>query len=405
MAGSMFAVLRKRSFRFNFPLIRTKSICGQISVLLLFLSAFGIAQEIREALPVDSSPDDQARFLAGIPLNASSPLAPLQGGSAYLEHLIQFGRAWSRFRDNHFDPKRVWVSEVRALFPRKKTLYYLFSGPDFINASAMFPDVETFILVGLEPVGEVFPPEKLDDAQISTGLAALRKATETTLQFSYFITKDMKQDLDRAEFRGVLPILYTFLAFPGYRISETQLVSLDEHGVLHQKEGEKMPGVRIRFSEPGSGAQKTIYYFRGDLSDSGLGGESAGLLKWLLSQPRGEAYLKAASYLLHESYFSKARNFLLGHSDSILQDDSGIPFRFFSPDTWNLFLFGKYTRPIEIFDTKFQPELRRAFETDSTVRPLPFGTGYQWRPGESNLMLAVRKSAVPRAEAVSPVSP
>jgi hypothetical protein len=365
------------------------------------------AQEVRRALPVTSSPQDQARFLAGLPLAPESPLQPAQSTIFYLEHFQTFGKTWARFQREHFEPKRQWaLTEWSALAPPARVLYYLFSGPDFINAAALFPRADVFVMVGLEPIGEVPAPENLDDTRIAAGLENLRRSTETTLNFSFFITKDMRQDLEQTDFRGVLPILYTFVALAGYQIESVRLVGLDQAGKLVEGSA-RVPGVEIQFRDPASVRIRTLYYFRGDLSNGGLNGNAAGLLAWMRSLPRGAAYLKAASYLLHESYFSVCRDFLLTHTTSILQDDSGIPLRFFRDEDWELFFFGTYTQPIELFATKAQPELRRAYETNP-VRPLPFGTGYNWRPGESNLMLAVRRGmrpAPPVPQFTSPAAP
>jgi hypothetical protein len=372
-----------------------------------------VAQEVRRAMPAGSTLDERARFLAGLPVPPESELAPLQARGFYLEHLRSYNATWRRFEKEHFLPKRQWAAEQIALrSPRSRTLYYLFSGPDFINASAFFPWVDTFIMVALEPPGQVLPPEQLTDEQIETGLATLRKSTETTLNFSYFITKDMREDLEQSEFRGTLPILYAFAALAGYTLLDTAAVHIDQNGQLIEGAGRNLPGWRVTLQSLASGQNKTIFYFRGDLSNSGLGGGSAGLLKWMRAQPEGAAFLKAASYLLHESFFSTCRDFLLSHCVSILQDDSGIPLRFYSPEQWKLTFFGTYNRPIELFASKLQPELRHAYENAQSVLPLPFGTGYNWRSGESNLMLAVRSSAIPQSppraipmHASPPVSP
>jgi len=38
------------------------------------------------------------------------------------------------------------------------TMYYMFSGPDFLYAYTFFPNANTYILAGLEPVGQVIRP-------------------------------------------------------------------------------------------------------------------------------------------------------------------------------------------------------------------------------------------------------
>jgi hypothetical protein len=117
------------------------------------------------------------------------------------------------------------------------------------------------------------------------------------------------------------------------------------------------------------------------------------LLQWAGSHGPGNVYLKAASYLLHEPYFSRIRSFLLNYAISVLQDDSGIPFRFFRDGRWQLWLFGTYSGTLDIFAKYYQSDLQSAFATSRAAAPLPFGTGYKWRLGESNLMLAIKQQA------------
>jgi hypothetical protein len=104
----------------------------------------------------------------------------------------------------------------------------------------------------------------------------------------------------------------------------------------------------------------------------------------------GVAYVKAASYLLHESDFSIIRNLLLSECPVILQDDSGIPLRYFDAARWNLRLFGKYTPPLDIFKQYYQADLEELYRK-TTSAPLGFGTGYHWDSRGANLIMGVRK--------------
>ena len=58
------------------------------------------------------------------------------------------------------------------------------------------------------------------------------------------------------------------------------------------------------------------------------------------SKGPGVTLLKAASYLMHSDNFSQVRGYLLAHSKVILEDDSGIPYRFFSNNKWNVRFVG-----------------------------------------------------------------
>ena len=120
--------------------------------------------------------------------------------------------------------------------------------------------------------------------------------------------------------------------------------------------------------------------------------KNSGFLAFCEKLGVGDALLKSASYLLHRQSFARARQFLIERSRSIVQDDSGIPMFAFKPDEWQLDLFGKYLGPIGTFPEHNQPKLRQLYQQGKPQK-LDFGIGYRWRPNESNLLLAVKKSA------------
>jgi len=90
---------------------------------------------------------------------------------------------------------------------------------------------------------------------------------------------------------------------------------------------------------------------------------------------------------MHKPYFSRIRNLILQKSSIIVQDDSGIPFRFFKSDQWNITLYGVYEGPIDLFKNHFEPDLAAAYR--HRAAPLPFRFGYTTH---SNLLRAIKKN-------------
>jgi hypothetical protein len=88
------------------------------------------------------------------------------------------------------------------------------------------------------------------------------------------------------------------------------------------------------------------------------------------------------------------RNFLLDHSATILQDDTGIPVSFFDRRKWQPQPFGHYVTPIAVFSHNYQPKLAELFRKGNPI-PIDFGLGYRWRVNQSNLLLA-QKIADPK---------
>lgn len=360
-----------------------------VAGLLVFAASFNAVAQ------TGASPDETARYLAGMQTAADSPLAKLRDAT-WQQHAKYFDSAWDKLEKQQLSKVRSWASENNKVSPRP--LFYTFSGPDFIYASAFFPDATTYVMVGLEPVG----PIPAVTERTRHALANLRGSLNTILNISYFITSDMGQRLHQGELRGTLPILYVFLARAGKTIHEVSLVNLDMEGIAHEvaqhgpaKRGERLdPGVKIVFSGAG-GAKQTLYYFSTDLSDGGV--RASGFLKFCEKLGAGDALVKSASYLLHGNNFSLVRQFLLDKSQTIVQDDTGIPVRFFKQEDWQLKPFGAYLGPIEIFKGMYQPQLQQLYR-QSKAPKLEFGIGYRWRGHDSNLLLAIRKNVIARGQ-------
>ena len=212
------------------------------------------------------------------------------------------------------------------------------------------------------------------------------------LSYSFFITKNMRTNLTATTFRGTLPILYIFLARAGKTVHEVNLVAINGEGALiparEADDRNTAPGVKIVFSS-GDGPKQTLYYFRTDVSDGGL--KNSGFLKFCEQLGKGDSFIKSASYLLHADSFSRIRDFLVSQSQTLVQDDSGVPLRFFKPDEWHLRPFGRYLGPIGEFPGRYQKGLNDLFHRANAPR-IDFGVGYRWRPNESNLLLAQRKA-------------
>lgn len=314
--------------------------------------------------------DDTARFLAGIPVKG--PLEPLTHDPGWLDHARNLDSAW--FKKDYFQirPIRAWMlANAPGPYSNTDTVYYMFGGPDFLYANLFFPQAKTYILAGLEPIGQVPDLRGMDPASLQADLNSLRDSMHTVLQTHYFITKDMRTDLSRASLGGTLPILYVFLARLNCTVLDTTYVKSPAEGV------------KINFTRDGS--QQTLYYFKTDLS----GGPSP-FLKWCSKQGPGVSLLKAASYLMHTEGFSGVRDFLLTNSRVIIQDDSGIPLRAF-PKSWKVDCYGRYVPHAEMFGKYHQPELAAIYNQDPPPPELGFAFGYHWQRERGLLMLATKK--------------
>lgn len=372
-------------------------------LILAGWTALAGAQEVRRAVPATPgvSADETAKFLAGVPLPEHSRLAPLQNTTAYAAHVRALAAMSRHYDQQYYSKMRAWsAAELAPRLAMNRPVYYFFGGPDAVSALALFPDAPVYILGGLESVGAVADPSTLPPEAVDAGLANLRQAVKVVLSYGHFITKDMKAELDRTDFRGVLPLLLTFVSLTGGEVVSVEMTSIGRDGVRIPS-GETpggLPGVTVVFRRAAGAAEQTIHYVQANVADDALRANGAALA-WAGGFGQGNVYLKAASYLMHEAYFSRIRAFLLGKAEAVLQDDSGIPLRFFRDGNWRVWLFGRYTGTLDIFKQYHQGDLRDVYAAPGAAVELPFGTGYKWRVGESNLLLAVRQR-VPRAESV-----
>jgi len=330
--------------------------------------------------------DDTAKFLAGMMPSADSPLRPLTNEAAWQRHAKFFDSAFEKLEQRQLSRIRAWADTNLAA--PKPTMFYMFSGPDFLYANAFYSKASTYVLSALEPVGSVPDLSRLPRGGIASALYNVERSLGSILSFSFFITKDMKTDLQTGQISGTLPILYVFLARSGMTVKSVSPISLDDQGAAYFAGENAGPnavrGVRIMFAGS-DGQEKTLYYFSTDLSNSGA--KASGFLKFCATLAPGNSLIKSASYLLHSGNFTTVRDFLLNNSATIIQDDSGIPLAYYSAKKWRFFPFGRYLGPIHEFPGRYQDSYAALFRR---AQPIDFGIGYRWRTPESNLLLSVR---------------
>ena len=348
------------------------------------------AAQVPPIAAASSPANDAARYLAGMPVALGSPIAPLTQDPGWQAHERAMNQAFAQLERRQLNNIRVFRAEnIAPVTEQNHTCIYLFSGPDFLYADAMFSDCTTYVLQGLEPVELIPNLSTVPAAALSGTLQNIQTSLNTILSFSFFKTKDMREELQKSQLKGVLPAISVFLARTGKVVEDIQAISLDKDGNLAPGFQAVTRGAKITFSDPATGAEKTLYYFTSDLSDEAIK-RNSGLLRFCQNLGPSNSLLKAASYLLHSGGFDTVRNFLLQNSAAILQDDSGIPAHYFRPDSWTLRFFGVYSGPIELFKQYNQPDLRQSYAV-SSPKPLTFGFGYRWSSRTSTLFLAVRK--------------
>ncbi len=345
--------------------------------------------------------NDAARLLAGMPAEKGSLLINLDTNSLWKEHQEKFGSFFKNVLTEKY-PKVYEFQEknLKTVNDSLQTLFYPFSGPDFIYANIFFPNAKKTIMLGLEPVGNVPNPANMKDSErLLKFFKAIDIAMDSIFRLGYFMTYEMGRDFNRVvELNGTVPIISIFMVQTGHRILNIERVTINSEGELvdsiagmqdlDSPKDEYISGGKITYMREGDLEPRELLYFSHDVSPSHLE-KTPGFMKYLNSQDIDVTFLKAASYLM--GWMDPLRNYALEKSDYVFQDDSGIPYRFFDKNTWDFEFWGKYQRTLKVFKPNFQSDLQKIYSTDSLVKPLDFGIGYGIRINQSNLMLAKRK--------------
>ncbi|MBL8993251.1 MAG: hypothetical protein JNM63_07925, partial [Spirochaetia bacterium] len=348
--------------------------------------------------PVDRKYNDYARFIAGLPQLEGSALIPFEKSSIWSNFSSNFSKSWADIDENRLKKMRAWAAtELADVNKEKHDIFYPFSGADFLHVFTFFPNGKRYVFIALEPVGETRDFATMNEGATATYLNSVDEALKDIKKRSYFITLNMIADLRKNKADGTLPLLCLMLVRTGNQIIDIQYVDTDGTGGLKAvTNAGKKKSVKIDFvSQDDPSEIKTLVYFSANLCDDKYDSmpslrDNPGLVKYLDTLNGAIGYTKSASYLMHYGTFSQIRETFLAKSKLILQDDTGVPYRYFAKPKWDITLYGKYAKPVKDFSNVEQPDLKKAYE-NPTVKDLPFSLGYHWYTGMQNWLIARKK--------------
>jgi hypothetical protein len=365
-----------------------------IAVAALMGLAFSASTSQAQVGGPAASFNDIARFVAGQPLSPGSPLRQLDSLPAVRRHMTDSVALSKTWQDRRLNVIRDWAKqEIHPRISRPKFVKYPFSGPDFVHAATLFPGADEYILVGLEPLGNLPNFTAMADPDLNAYLAHLNHTLRSISQRSFFITTEMREDFGKpGGVGGVYPVLLYFAALTQHEVLNGQFVKLAANGEAVVAGPTDADGIWLQIRAldrlPDFPQTQSLYYFKSDLSDSGFKASSP-MKAFLDKRPGGMGYLKAASYLMHTAAFTNIRNYLVGDCQYLLQDESGIPAEFLAT-YYNATYYGKYIGPIDTFAEHNQPFLHQIYQS-GVAKPLPFGTGYRMRDEDAIQIFGIRK--------------
>jgi hypothetical protein len=370
-------------------LLRRFSLSLVVTIVLVDIAAAESGEFNRRATAT-------AQILAGMKPPVSDPaLDRVAKLEAFAEHQKWMASRWAQARARISAIESWRAKEVKISAGQNKTLLYPFSGPDFFNAYALFPDHPLYIFFSLERPGTLPDLESVTPVQFGKLLQDVRSAFRDIFERNYFITDYMSKQLTTPWIRGTVPVMATMMALMNLRIIRIEPIDLypeltNSYEAMEVKRPRRlMRGVRIDFSSVNGGTLHQLYYFSVDAADKWLE-FYPGFFDWVAQHRPASALLKSASYLLHDNQFEKTRTMILSNADYVIQDDTGIPYRFLQQSPWRVRLYGRYHKPIKGLRYGYQADLESAYKEKADVPYLPFPFGYHWRGKQSGLLVASR---------------
>jgi hypothetical protein len=339
-------------------------------------------EDAQVSSPVVMNPQHQA-FALWI-----SGLSTQDTSAGYLKYQESSNNIWRKVVAGKINPILNFRDSFLAPVKKVRKLFYPFSGGDFLYANVFFPEIDTLIMVGLEPPGSLFIPDSLPTPERQSYLSKLSQSLFFSNELGFFRTLSMEKELKQIRLNGTLHPIVFYLARSGYQINRILPSKLLSDGSLAvSADTSRTQSNIIYYQKAGETKERVLYYFSIDLSDSGLK-QTPAFTQFLKNQGEFGVFLKAASYLLHQAPFSTIRSHILEQSSVLLQDDSGVPLKFLKNQFDDIQVFGEYTQTIPLFASFYQPELKSLFADSAKVRKTGFIIGYNQQFRQTNLIFA-----------------
>lgn len=375
-------------------------------LLLLTTTLFSSCQQSAPRNTADVAPvatggiHDRALLLAGLPVSdafaAQPKIRALLNRPYYMQHRMKMNVFWRSVETHRISRIVPWREKYIGSKVKNKTALYPLSGGDILNFSLIYPQAERYVMIAMEKPGDVPDPLALTDAQFKGGLLSLQQMLGNIAQTGYFFSRLMNQYMNPEQYgiHGTMPTVSIFLVRLGHTLESVEKTCVDDAGKLTTKTDGvcRLPGYRLRFRDGKTGIHKELIYISARIEDS-LFSPDIPEGKFFRSLGKSSVMMKAAVYLLHSPRYIKVAQYVLDHADVVIQDDSGLPYRYFEESTWNTELYGAFVGPPPMSGIGFypQPDLVKAFREKAGPLPFEFGYGQVSASRKSGMIVAYKK--------------
>ena len=304
----------------------------------------------------------------------------------YQRYKTSANEAYETFYSTKISPFEKWrSSSLDSTKSGRGSVFYPFSGPDIVYAYSLYPNAADYFLFGLEPIGVIPQWTASERDSMVNNLATLQHALSDQMKFSFFVTTHMSSDLNQQNANGVLPVLLFYMARLNLRVVDIKHIAISDNGTLIDGESEIGKGLQIIFTKGNEQILQRLNYFSTDISNPGYE-KCKGLEALISAIDKSDVLIKSASYCLHEEKYNRIRTQILKHANSIVQDDTGVPYNYFQENEWYFKFFGSYQSPIPVFKQFYQKEFHQKFREQGI--PIDFRFGYS---NPSNILVVNRK--------------
>ena len=363
-----------------------------------------ITQEIIPVQIVDTFYDNFAGLYAG-DTNTIKAVIDTADWSSWMEYSKKFREGFVRADNALRQGVDRWRDSVlNSKIDESLDLVYLFSGPDVLYPRLFFPDASNVYMCALEPVNALPDYTSFSVNKVEKYQQDIKAAFENIVGDSYYITSYMSSEL-RSDVEGVLPMMLVTAKIKGGTIEEVFFFEPDKEGAIDTIENGKANGVSIRVRYPDNKVQQYIYY-SGNIGNEEYGGKAglvanANLRAYFENFPVHNSFIKAASYIPHDTRGFSIAVDAIYNGEAIFQDPTGIKCSMASRDTSRImYVMGDMKngcKPLHHFHWITFDCLISYFRNnkDLILEEPPFKFGYQKRQKECapcfNYQLIVKK--------------
>lgn len=356
--------------------------------------------QAEKPLPIQKNSEWQNRalFLAGLPVSEDFQARPeiqeLLKLPEYKKHRDQMNAFWSSVERHRVQPMTEWWrSELSPGMDglKTRTALYPLSGGDLLNFKLIYPDAKRYVMIAMEKPGQMPDPSSMSTTQMYGGLASVQKMLSNIALTGYFFSRWMNwyMNPEKFGFYGTLPTVSVFLVRLGHEIRDVEHTCISESGELVTRTGTacNLPGYRIQFVDGRTGEDKELIYLSTKIDNSLFAKTTPGG-QYIHSLGNVAIMMKAAVYLFHRPSHADGARYLMENAEVIVQDDSGIPYRFFNKDSWDITLYGVYGYPLPGMGVYPQRDLIAAYAAGAKPLPFEYGYGPKTAAKASGLMVA-----------------